>query len=292
MARIGIRSERDFAAVIGHPVSHSLSPVIFDYLAKKSNLPLSYGRLDLLPSELPGALEIFKRNGFFRGVNVTIPHKETAAKLADRISPEAKLMGAANVLKFSQGKIEAYNTDIYGIAQTLKEQRCKVAGKDVILFGAGGAAKAVAYVLGSQGARCVSVVNRDRARARRLCMTMGKQFKKTRFETVDVHRLPTTTLCLYVNATALGMNGFPEFDFLPQKVTSGALAFDLVYRPHNTSFLKQARARGLRTVGGLDMLVWQALKTWELWFGATSDQLSSLKPGLKRRLAAHLARGC
>jgi shikimate dehydrogenase len=139
--------------------------------------------------------------------------------------------------------------------------------------------------LGKLGARRVVIETRDSAKGRAVARRLGTMFQKTRFEAGAAKgarsKGDVREFDLYVNATPLGMKGFGKNDLLSKTARKGALAFDLVYRPEKTSFLASARRRGLKTVGGLDMLIWQALGTWELWFGPI--------PG-KARVKADLAR--
>jgi shikimate dehydrogenase len=255
-----------WAAVVGHPVSHSISPEIFRFLSRRLKKDLCYGRLDIAPEDFSAVVRSFKKSDFFLGWNVTIPHKETIAAAVDWLSPEARAIGAVNVVHFSKGRLRGHNTDAFGIAQTLRENQVEVRGRTVVLFGAGGAARAMGYVLGSFGARQVFIANRSMARGRVLCHALTKAFRKTEFKAVSLTAVPDDA-ALYVNSTPLGMKGFTRQSLLPSRVKTPAVAFDLIYRPENTVFLQSARKQGLRTVGGLDMLLWQALRTWEIWLG-------------------------
>lgn len=272
------------AAVIGHPVAHSLSPAIFAFLAKATGKEVLYQKLAVPPAELKSFVKALAAQKLFIGWNVTIPHKEAILKLCSRVSPDAKVIGAANVVQLLKGKSVAYNTDVYGIRQTLREQKTSMKGKEAVLYGAGGAARAVAYALGQERAKCVWVLNRNAARAQALCRHFSKLFRGTRFEVVkDVSEI-TSPIALVVNATPAGMKGIAGKFELPTAVSRKTLAFDLIYRPAKTPFLKEAKRRGARGVGGIDMLAWQAIATWEIWFGKVRGR-SLLKKALSRRLA-------
>jgi shikimate dehydrogenase len=225
--------------------------------------------------------------GLFKGWNVTIPHKEAIARLADRLSPEARLIGAANVVEFRDGKVLGHNTDAYGVSETLREQGLDLRRRGVLLIGAGGAALSVGYAAGRARAATVWIANRSPERARRAARRLARRFPRTRFRAIGLDALEdfTEEIGLYVNATPLGMKGFAARSLLPSIVCEGALAFDLVYRPARTPFLEQAEERGLRTVGGLDMLIWQAIRTWEIWFGPVRG-----KRAVKAALRKHLER--
>jgi len=277
----------EVAALIGHPVSHSLSPAIFSFLSRRFRREIQYDALDIAPGELKRALGLLRSLDFV-GCNVTIPHKEKVIACLDRVSNEARVIGAANVVHNRSGELIGYNTDVLGIIQTLREAHVRIRGREVALYGAGGAAKAVAYAMGILGAKDVWIVNRTPRRARELAKKFETCFSKTRYHVVAWDAFPRDReIGLWVNATPLGMTGFPRsraFSFPRDK--NGA-AFDLVYRPEETPFLKKASAAGLKTIGGLDMLVWQAIGTWELWFGKMPrkhETKAALKKFLKQRL--------
>jgi shikimate dehydrogenase len=262
------------AAVIGAPVSHSRSPAIFSFLAKKLGRPeLSYTAIEVQPAGLQDFLTGLRSKPGFAGVNVTIPHKEQLLRLLDDVSLEARAVGAVNVVQVEGGRLRGHNTDVLGIVRTLEEQGVRMAGEDAWIWGAGGAARAAAYALGSLGARCVYLQNRDSARAAKIQDELGAFFPGTSYVVVRPGAAAQAQpLSLLINATPLGMKGAAPagtlFDSLRElPFRRGALAFDLIYNPERTPFLARAEEQGLRTVSGLDMLVHQALATWEIWFG-------------------------
>ena len=280
------------AAVIGSPVSHSRSPAIFRFLAGREGVKdFSYSATEVKPELLSTFISTIKADSEFIGLNVTIPHKEAVLPYLDSLSSEARSLGAVNVVRKHQERIEGHNTDVIGIIRTLDAHRCRVEGEDAWIWGAGGAARAVAYSLGERRARCVHVFNRDHSRAQSLVAQLESRFPSTRFR---ASRSPDDTgsrpLSLLVNATPLGMKGvpvtdlptaFPFMDALP--VTRYACAFDLVYVPEHTPFLSRAEELGIFPIGGLGMLVDQAIATWELWFGSLQEPVQS-----REALMAHL----
>lgn len=287
------------AAVIGTPISHSLSPAIFSFLAEwLSVTEFHYGAEDVQSSALSNFLSGVRSNPAFVGLNVTIPHKEAVVPELDEITPEAKAIGAVNVVQTRDGRLLGHNTDVVGVVKTLEENRCKIEGESAWVWGAGGAARAVCYALGQLGARSVRLANRDATRGRNLINAIGPLFPRTAFAIAG----PTTTLdgplSLVVNATPLGMknaavgSATPEefFALLPTlDVHADALAFDLIYNPEETPFMVLAARAGLRPAGGLDMLIHQALATWEIWFGA-EDRLAGSKDALSAHLRSILLR--
>jgi shikimate dehydrogenase len=280
------------AAVIGTPISHSLSPAIFSFLAEwLSVTEFHYGAEDVQSSALLSFLSGVRSNPAFVGLNVTIPHKEAIVAALDEITPEAKAIGAVNVVQTCDGRLLGHNTDVVGVVKTLEENRCRIEGESAWVWGAGGAARAVCYALGQLGARSVRLANRDAARGQNLINAIGPLFPRTAFAIARPTALDGP-LSLVVNATPLGMknaavgSATPEefFALLPTlDVRADALAFDLIYNPEETPFMALAARAGLRPVGGLDMLIYQALATWEIWFGAAESLAGS-----KDALAAHL----
>jgi len=254
----------DRAAVIGHPVNKSVSPKIFKVMAGSQRRPVRYERLDVPASRLDTQ---FKARSGFTGWNVTIPHKEKILKLVDKLTPEVKAIGAANVLHFSKSGTVAHNTDVFGIRQTFRQERVRLADKEAVLYGAGGAARAVAYALKQEKVAKVWVINRTRARSQALCRHFSS--RTTKFVSVkSVDEIPSK-IALVVNATPAG----ERFEF-PAGIHANTLAFDLVYRQKLTPFLRKARKSGMRTVNGMAMLVWQAIATWEIWFGRVRGRTS------------------
>jgi len=277
------------AAVIGHPVAHSLSPQIFAFFGHEAKRALDYRRLDIAPGRLRDTVRVFREQPLFIGWNVTIPHKEAIAKLVDERSHAAELLGAVNVVRFSDGRLLGDNTDVIGVETTFDRNEIDVRGQRAIVYGAGGAAMAVGYVLGQRRAAEVAIVNRTAAHARRVARRLAKAFPRTRF-VPNLHGRGSADAALYVNTTPLGMQGFPQKSLLPRNARRGAWAFDVVYRPEQTAFLRAARKSGLRPVGGLDMLIGQAFGTYDLWFPRSLTRarrealFSSIRSYLRSRL--------
>lgn len=254
------------AAVIGHPIAHSLSPALFAEFARVAEIELDYQAVDVHPDALAATLAVWRDDAQFVGCNVTMPHKERIVELLDGWTDAARATTAVNVVRRGGAGFIGDNTDVAGIAATLDSTGFEAPGTSAVLFGAGGGARAVATVLGDRGAATVTVVARTLARARALCEDASLRTPATTFKPLEMNAdLPAAEL--YVNATPLGQTGQPARDLLPLNAAASALAFDLVYRPAATPFLAQARAKGLRAVGGFTMLLEQALATFEGWFG-------------------------
>jgi shikimate dehydrogenase len=277
---------------MGDPIEHSLSPELFRVLSDFTHVPVMYNKMRVPKDRLKETVSIIKTLNLLRGWNVTLPHKKRVTELLDSLSPEAQAMGAVNVVTISHGKLHGENTDVVGVLETLREQKVKLKKKTAVIFGAGGGALSVAYALGKMGTPQVWILNRSLVRAKSLVSKIQNQFSDTEFIPASLRSKipPFKSASLYVNTTPLGMMGFPNESLLPSSLNSEALAFDLVYRPEKTLFLDQAARQGLRTVGGLDMLIWQAIAAWEIWVGKMNRK-NEIKEKAKRVLRSILNRG-
>ncbi|MFQ5624542.1 MAG: shikimate dehydrogenase [Paracoccaceae bacterium] len=254
------------AGVIGSPISHSLSPRVHGYWLRKYGIGGYYIPVEIAPGALRDGLEALRRLGF-RGVNVTLPHKEEAFALADEASSVARRIGAANTLTFDvQRGVLADNTDGYGFLQNLHEQapHWRASAGPAVVLGAGGAARAVVDALLSDGAPEIRLVNRTRARAEALADRFGGKAEIVDWEARGDCLEGAATL---VNTTSLGMAGHDVLGLDLAALPGAALVTDLVYRPLETELLKRARARGNPGADGLGMLLHQAVPGFERWFG-------------------------
>jgi shikimate dehydrogenase len=253
------------AAVIGHPVAHSRSPALFARFAAASGVDLTYEAVDVTPELLEATLVAWRLDAHFVGCNVTLPHKERALALADRVEPAARACGAANVLTREGAALVADNTDVAGVEAALAQGGVTLRSARVAVLGAGGAARAVVEAARRNGAAAIVVAARDVVRARTLADAFG--VGACGFDAVPVSDV-------YVNATPVGMVGQPQHSLLPGDAPAAAAAFDLIYTPEQTPFLIDARARGLRTVTGTAMFLAQAAATFERWFGFAPKELA------------------
>lgn len=261
-------NKRFRAAVVGHPVVHSLSPVIFDCLSKELRKELIYAKMDIEPSDLALKLMMCSQTSYI-GWNVTMPYKEVLFAHLDGVSAEAMATGAINTVLFEDGKAVGFNTDVKGIQRLLRLRSIDLKGSSIILFGAGGAARAMAYVAGTEKTSCVYVINRTRSRAESLCSDFQRIFPESKFISVESPDCLTGNVVLYVNATPLGMIGFPSLSYSFDMAAKGAQVFDMVYQPSRTAFTEGALRKGLNVIEGLDMLIWQAFEAWLIWFKET-----------------------
>jgi shikimate dehydrogenase len=241
--------------IFGRPISHSRSPRLFAKLGRLLNRSIDYEAV--LVENLPEAVQQAKVKGW-RGANVTVPLKEEAAALADRLTPAAKALGAVNVFRFGKN-ILGHNTDAEGLRDSLREAGMKIRGKNALVFGAGGAARAAGWALAREGAKKVRFCARTQSRASGAARALAPHFKKTKFSSGAA--MPAD---IWLNATPLGMKGFPDRSPAPKALSSPQFAIDLVYG-RRTAFQRDAASRGARVIDGASMLVHQALRAWEYW---------------------------
>ena len=254
------------AGVIGHPVAHSRSPRLHKHWLKRYGIPGDYVPLHVEKDDLGQVIRTLPRMGFV-GANVTIPHKVAVLEHADTITDRATLIGAANTLIFREdGRVLADNTDGYGFISSLRQGAPGWQPEDGpgVVFGAGGAARAVLSALLEAGVRTIRLANRTRPKAEALRAEFG-----SRIEVVDWIQAGNVLddAATVVNTTSLGMTGQSEFRVPLDGLQRGALVTDLVYTPLRTRLLIEADAAGCLTVDGLGMLLHQAVPGFERWFG-------------------------
>lgn len=273
--------------VMGWPVGHSLSPSMHNAALRALGLDWRYLLLPVQPHEVPAAVRGLRALGF-AGANVTIPHKVAVAALMDELTPEALAVGAVNTIIIRDGRFTGHNTDAYGFLTALTTTGYAPAARSALVLGAGGAARSVVFALASAGA-IVSVYNRTEERAHALIAALAPHLSGAAVRVVTAHDLATALLSaeLVVNATAVGMTGGPPGSPLPAgaRLRAGATAYDLVYTPRRTPFLRQASAAGAHSVGGLGMLVHQGAQALELWSGRSAP-VDVMARAARRALAA------
>ena len=255
------------AAVLGWPVAHSLSPLLHGFWLRRMRLPGRYDALPVPPDALAATLRRLPGEGF-RGVNLTLPHKEAAFALCDRPDAAARRTGGLNTLVFgSDGAISGLNSDCPGFRDALlasgKITPAATRRGAAVVLGAGGAARAVAVALEELGYAPVWLVNRGQARAERAAEELGGVARAA-----ALTRLPALLeeAAILVNATSLGMTGQPPLDLALDPLPRAALVADIVYVPLHTPLLRRAMARGNPVMDGLDMLMHQAVPGFTAWF--------------------------
>ncbi|RVT83455.1 shikimate dehydrogenase [Rhodobacteraceae bacterium CCMM004] len=254
------------AGVIGLPIGHSRSPALHRHWLRQLGLPGHYVPMAVQQEHLAEVLQSMPKMGFV-GCNVTIPHKEAALDLADSVTDRAALIGAANTLTFrADGRLIADNTDGYGFLENLKHSvpHWRADSGPAVVFGAGGAARAVIVALLDAGAPEIRLTNRTKSRSEVLRKEFGGRLVV--YDWVQAGNMLDDAMTV-VNATSLGMTGRPEFRVPLDGLNPNAVVNDLVYSPLDTGFLQRAREVGCTTVDGLNMLIHQAAPGFERWFG-------------------------
>ncbi|WP_019960455.1 shikimate dehydrogenase [Woodsholea maritima] len=248
------------AGVVGWPVAHSLSPVMMDQWLAATQCDGRYCAFAVKPEDFSRVIKTLPDMGVV-GVNVTLPHKEAALKIADILSDRAKAVGAVNVLTFKDGHIHGDNSDVIGIETALEP----VTHRDlpVLVLGAGGAARAALTALKSLGFSNIRLTNRTRERAEDLAQMLSPSAQI--YEWQDKRAVEACGLI--INATSMGLKGQNPLHLDLKGVDARASVFDMVYNPLKTQLLDDAEAVGLTTIDGLEMLIGQARPAFEAFFG-------------------------
>lgn len=264
-------------AIIGHPVKHSLSPLMHTTAAREVGFiadEFSYEKFDVPLEDLPAFMKNF-RDGPLTGLNVTIPHKMAVMEFLDTIDPTAKAIGAVNTIVKEGANLIGYNTDSYGLIKSVKEigGAPDLAGKKIFIYGAGGSARAAVSGFIAEKVASLTIANRTPARAVELLARLATSSTETKAIGFDGHKTLVESIAtadIIVNTTSVGMAGGGDPSGLPPGVEAlreGQIVVDIVYSPLTTAFLSSARAKGARTVDGLWMLIYQGAKAFEIWTG-------------------------
>ncbi len=264
------------AAVIGWPVSHSLSPRLHGYWLQRYRIDGAYVPLAVAPEDLVAVLRDLPRMGFV-GANVTLPHKESALAAVGEVEALARRVGAVNTIVVTEERgLVGRNTDVYGFLENLKAGApgWRADRGPAVVIGAGGAARAVAVALAEAGAPEVRIANRTAARAQELAAALGAAALPVPWQE---RAGALDGAALVVNATVLGMTGAPPLDLDLGLLPREALVTDIVYSPLETPLLAAAAARGNAVVDGLGMLLHQARPGFAAWFGVEPEVTPELR---------------
>jgi shikimate dehydrogenase len=248
------------AFLFAHPAKHSLSPVMHNAALAQLGIEARYEARDVRPEDLRAALEELRGSNVW-GVNLSIPHKQMALEMVDSMSAEARAIGAINTVVHRDGKLHGLNTDAPGFMRSLEDAGVNVRGCDVVVLGAGGAARGVCWALKQAGAK-IAVWNRTPERAREL----AEEFRLEAFLTDDLLLNAIEGSSGLVNTTSVGLENSDESPIVGGLFSSDWVC-DIVYRPLETKLLLGAREHGIKTVDGLGMLVHQGALALEAWTG-------------------------
>jgi len=283
---MSISGKAKIAGVIGWPIAHSLSPRLHSYWLDAHGVDGAYIPLAVQREDFVRVIESLRLAGF-AGVNVTVPHKEAAFAIAHELDDAAQAAGAVNLLIFGNGKIIGRNTDASGLAASLTEALAKNAltGKDAVLLGTGGAARAALLALSELGVREIRIVGRTHGRGEVLAREFSSRVKTPlRALAWNDWAKAADGAGVLVNATSAGMSGKDKLDLSLDPLPVNAVVTDLVYNPLETDLLQRAQARGNRIVDGLGMLMHQAVPAFEAFYGERPKVTPALRTELKKAL--------
>jgi shikimate dehydrogenase len=275
------------AGVIGWPIAHSVSPTLHGYWLRENGVNGALVPLAVARENFARVIRALQMAGF-RGVNITLPHKEAAFAIADDSDAAAKAAGAANLLIFhDKGHIEARNTDMVGLRESIREKLSDLKGRTVVLLGAGGAARGAILALNELGAGRVHILNRHPDKAAILAKALKPMVAGT-LDAGDLKDWPNLagSADLLVNTTSAGMKGHPALVLDLASLKRSAAVLDIVYNPLETALLKDAKARGHVAIDGLGMLMHQGVPSFEAFFGIRPKVTDGLRQHLEQSLHA------
>lgn len=253
--------------LLGYPLGHSISPAMQNAALAERKIRATRYVKNPMPPEKMREMILALRAPHCLGANVTVPHKQTIIPHLDELTDLAREIGAVNTILKHDGKLIGDNTDAFGFIQALRVRKINPQNARVAILGAGGAAAAAAYALAQAGAQEIVFLNRTLSRSIELADRLNRRFPELALALNDWDALDE--MQLIINATSVGMAPHADESPLPARYTlsRNAIVFDLVYNPPATKFLRAAKARGARVIGGLEMLIYQGARAFELWTG-------------------------
>lgn len=261
------------AAVIGHPVAHSKSPLIHAYWLMQHDLAGHYRTIDIAPDALADGVRELVEDGY-DGFNVTVPHKVAIMNLCADLDDTARAIGAVNTVVIQDGKLYGKNTDAFGFIENLKQaQPCILFDKPAMVLGAGGAARAVIYGLLQEGVPRIHLTNRSVNKAEQLAAMDPARIDVVPWD----RRHELNDISLLINTTSLGMAGQPALEINLTALPRGAVVYDIVYAPLMTDLLSAAQMRGNPIVTGIGMLLHQARAAFHVWTGVMPEVDAALE---------------
>ena len=262
-----IDANTNIYCIIGHPVEHSFSPIIYNSWFNDFNLNNVYIALNILPKNLKKAINGFKAIEI-SGFNVTIPYKERIIKYVNEVDPLAKNIGAVNTVKRESNLLKGINTDAVGAIEAIKQTHYEVNDKNVVILGSGGAARAISYVLVEEVNK-ITILNRTKNRAINLAKELRKKYKKNiqgKVYSKNILERELKRADILINTTPIGMYPLHKASpVLKEYLHSDLFVFDLVYNPLETQLLQDASNIGCKTLSGIHMLINQAVIAFEWW---------------------------
>lgn len=279
-----INAKTNLLCLIGNPVEHSFSPSIHNYLIKKNNLNMKYVCFNVKSDELENAIKGIKALGI-KGCNVTIPHKVEIIKYLDSVDKNALLIGAVNTVKNECGKLIGYNTDGVGFVKSITDKGYDIYNKNVLIIGAGGAARSIAIEMASNGAKEINLRNRSIKNAKEISDILIDSFGiNSKFSTDQINKEDLEDIDIIINTTPIGMDKDKDSCPIDEKINltnKDILVCDIVYNPHETKFISWAKKNNFDIVYGIDMLINQAIQGFNIWTGIYANEHGNLKDMLK-----------
>ena len=264
-------------AVIGDPIDHSLSPNIHSAAFREMNLDSSYIAYRIPKGELEEGVEGLKKIKI-DGFNITIPHKIEMMKYLDKIDESCSLIGAVNTVSNNEGVLKGYNTDMDGFLEPFKKRKTPIVGKKILLIGAGGAARAIVAGFAKEKAENITIANRTIEKAENLAKFA--ESIKLNANAIKIEDVKNTAknYDIIVNATSVGLKNEQSVISL-SGINDKTIVYDIVYRPMNTDFIKQAKQAKAIVIYGYEMLLGQAVRAFEIWHG-TEAPYNAMKKAL------------
>lgn len=283
-----ISGKTHVCGVIGDPIEHTLSPAMQNAAFEHLKLDWVFLAFKVKATEVEDALRGMRGLGI-RGLNVTMPHKNTVIAFLDKVDESAKFLGSVNTILADDGELKGFSTDGLGAVNALKENGVKLSGKKVVLLGAGGAAKAVAFAIAKE-ARELIILNRTSEKTNQLAETLSSRLgKKVAGErlTPRITQKELENADILINATSVGMH--PQADqslVAPQWLKPNLAVMDIVYNPLETKLAKDAKAAGAQIISGVEMLIYQGAASFEIWTGHKAPVEVMRKAALNQLSAA------
>lgn len=276
---MNINAKTKIICLLGHPVKHSFSPIMHNYLFKKYDQNNIYVCFDVGPNNLKEAILGIKSLGI-AGMNVTIPHKVEVMKELEYTDQNSKIIGAVNTIKNKGGILEGYNTDGIGFVKSIKNKNYDLENKNIMILGAGGSCRSISVELASNNVKSIEIRNRSIEKAKEIEKTISNNFNtRISCSTDKITQEDLSNIDVLINTTPVGM----ESDDCPidenLTLNKDVLVCDIVYKPHNTQFIRWAKKQNLNVVYGIEMLINQGLEAFYIWTGIkpTSEDEKEIK---------------
>ncbi len=281
-----ISGETKVCAVIGDPIEHTLSPTMHNAAFEHLKLDFVFLAFRVPPDNLEHAVKAVRALGI-RGLNVTMPHKAAVTEFLDVPDAAVRFLGAANTVLNQAGRLRGFNTDGVGAVRALKNNGVDLAGKKVLLLGAGGAAKAIAVCLAREVDE-ICILNRDAAKARELADVLQLCGKKIVGDELSAVKILTAMqdADVLVNATSVGMSPNTHESLIePSWLRPNLCVMDIVYTPLETMLIRYAKAAGAKIINGVEMLLYQGAASFEIWMGCPAP-VDVMREALLKRLSS------